>query len=54
MRAQIKIILERMGNILLDQRARYRVTILVSGRGTGGEEPDVMSLLSHHHCKFNL
>ena len=53
-RAQIKIILEWMGNILLNQRAGHRITILISGGRTGREEPDVMSLLSYHHGKFGL
>lgn len=54
MRAQVKIILEWMGHILLNQCARHRIAVLISGGGASWEEPDVMSLLSHHHGKFNL
>lgn len=54
MGTQIEIILEGMGNILLNQRARHRITIFIGRWGTVREEPNVMTLLGHHHRKFDL
>ena len=54
MRAQIKVILPRVGNIMLDQCAWYRVTVLVAGQARGREEANMVTLLSNYNSHLWL
>lgn len=55
MRVQVKVILERMGDISLHQSSRMRVHILVSRRASLlGEESNVMTLRAHGHGELDL
>ena len=54
MRAQIKVILPGVGNIMLDQCAWYRVTVLVAGWACGREEANMVTLLSDYNSHLWL
>lgn len=51
-RVQIEIILERVSNVFLNQRAGMRILILVTSRA--GEEADVVTLRGHNNTEFDL
>lgn len=51
-RTQVDIVVERVGNIVVDEGTRERVLILITS--LAGKEANVMSLLGHNHCEFDL
>ncbi len=55
MRVQVKVILERVGDISLHQGSRMWVHVLVSSRASLlGEESNVMALRAHGHRELDL
>ncbi len=52
MRVEVKVVLERVGNIALDESTWVRVFILITG--TAREEANVMAFRSYHHNEFPL
>lgn len=49
---QIEIILERVSDVFLNQRAGKRILTLVTSRAR--EEADVVALRGHNHSEFDL
>lgn len=54
MRAQINVVLPRVGNIMLDQCTRYRITVLVSSWALRREEANMMTFLCDNNSHFGL
>lgn len=51
-RVQVEIILERVSDVFLNQRAGERILTLVTSRAR--EEADVMTLRGHNNSEFDL
>lgn len=54
MRAQINVVLPRVGNIMLDQCTRYRITVLVSSLALGRKETNMMTFLCDNNSHLGL
>ena len=54
MRAEIHVILMRMSDIPLNDGARMRISILITGLGIFREKSYMVTLLAYDHCEFDL
>jgi len=54
MRAKVNIIIERVGNVPINNDPRHWIAVFVRGRTRWGKEANMMSLLSHDDSELGL